>query len=137
VAGYPFTTLRPHIGVIQFEDYVQLRVADIPGLIEEAHKNRGLGHGFLRHVEREELRHYNPNLLERPFAVAANKIDLPGAHSLLESFTSKVPFQVFPISALNAENIAPLISYLRKMYDANQEKLRKKSEDDPIVIENV
>jgi GTP-binding protein len=52
VGAYPFTTLRPHVGVVEFPDHVQLRVADIPGLIQDAHLNRGLGHGFLRHVDR-------------------------------------------------------------------------------------
>ncbi|EGD74145.1 GTP-binding protein Obg [Salpingoeca rosetta] len=55
VANYPFTTLRPNIGVLQYDDFSQLRMADIPGLIEGAHENRGMGHAFLRHIERTKV----------------------------------------------------------------------------------
>ncbi|CAG0884700.1 unnamed protein product, partial [Darwinula stevensoni] len=104
VAPYPFTTLGPHIGVLEFSDYSRITVADLPGLIEGAHKNRGLGHDFLRHVERchcllfildlgcldpcpldqlhilkKELQLHDSNLMRKTQIVAANKIDLPGA----------------------------------------------------------
>lgn len=52
VAAYPFTTLNPYVGMIDYDDYVQLAIADIPGLLPGAHKNYGLGFSFLRHVER-------------------------------------------------------------------------------------
>ena len=55
VASYPFTTLRPHIGVIEYPDYSTVRVADIPGLIEGAHEDMGMGHEFLRHIERVKV----------------------------------------------------------------------------------
>ena len=55
VADYPFTTIRPKVGVLEFPDYFQLRIADIPGLIEGAHLNLGMGHNFLRHIERTKL----------------------------------------------------------------------------------
>ena len=55
IASYPFTTLRPHVGAVQYEDHFCLRIADIPGLIEGAHANVGMGHAFLRHVERTQV----------------------------------------------------------------------------------
>ena len=101
VASYPFTTLRPHVGVVEFEDGFRYTVADIPGLIEGAHRNVGLGHNFLRHIERtrflvyvvdvsesldaainelkilrNELFLYSNDLVSRPAIVAANKMDL-------------------------------------------------------------
>lgn len=102
VAAYPFTTLNPHVGIVQFDDYTQLAVADLPGLIPDAHKNRGLGISFLRHVERcvclmyvldlaaeepwkqldqlkYELEQYCQGLSKRPHAIVGNKIDAPSA----------------------------------------------------------
>ncbi|MEM7396312.1 MAG: GTPase ObgE, partial [Verrucomicrobiota bacterium] len=102
VASYPFTTLNPIIGIVQFEDYRTLRVADIPGLIDGAHEGVGLGHDFLRHIERcpflifvldmggvdgrdptedflnlrDELKKYQADLDDRPYIVVANKMDL-------------------------------------------------------------
>ncbi|XP_059490481.1 GTPase Obg [Neocloeon triangulifer] len=102
VASYPFTTLGPYLGVIPYNDYRKLIVADLPGLIQGAHKNRGLGHSFLRHATRclslvfvvdlaqpwpqplhelytlrEELRQYSESVAQqRGWAIAANKIDL-------------------------------------------------------------
>ena len=104
VAPYPFTTLRPYLGVLHYNDQSRVTFADIPGLIDGAHANRGLGHTFLRHIERtkmllyvvdgagtegrdpgddlrsliEELRLYNPELMDKPALVLANKIDLRG-----------------------------------------------------------
>ena len=105
VAPYPFTTLTPHIGVVELPGYQRVTVADIPGLIEGAHANVGLGHDFLRHIVRckllvfvldmagsegrepiedlqklrKELDLYDPKLSERPWIVVANKMDLPEA----------------------------------------------------------
>ena len=101
VASYPFTTLQPIIGVVEFDSFRRCIVADIPGIIEGAHNNRGLGHEFLRHIERtkvllhvvdaasvegrdpvedihtimNELSTYNPELLKLPQVIAANKLD--------------------------------------------------------------
>ena len=111
-AAYPFTTLHPMIGTLIAENYRRIRVADIPGLIDGAHAGVGLGHDFLRHIERtlflvfvidmggvdgrnptqdflnlrEELRKYDPALDERPYLVVANKMDVPGSTEHLEAF---------------------------------------------------
>jgi GTP-binding protein len=115
-AAYPFTTLHPQIGVIEYPDEVQghrrLLLADVPGLIEGAHENRGLGHRFLRHIERcalliflvdmagtdardprddykhllQELKLYDPALLAKPRLVVANKMDLPESAAWLAKF---------------------------------------------------
>ena len=103
VANYPFTTLRPNLGTIQYKDGTQICLADIPGIIDGAHENRGLGHDFLRHIERtnmivyvldgsgeygrrdpcedfqilqDELRLYSSDMILRPALVAINKMDL-------------------------------------------------------------
>ncbi|XP_043088597.1 mitochondrial ribosome-associated GTPase 2-like [Puntigrus tetrazona] len=141
VAEYPFTTLKPHVGVITYRDYQQLAVADIPGLIPGAHLNRGLGVSFLRHIERcrlllfvldmsssepwEQLRQlcfeldqYDPQLSHRPQAIVANKMDLPGAREKLEALRSRVHQTVIPVSALTGHNTGQLILLLREMYDS-------------------
>lgn len=115
VASYPFTTLHPMIGTLQFDDYSTMRIADIPGLIDGAHDGVGLGHEFLRHIERthflvfvldmggtdgrspaddfenlrEELRLYDETLDQRPYLVVANKMDVPGSTESLETFRER------------------------------------------------
>lgn len=120
VGHYAFTTLRPNIGKIEYEDFFSLTVADIPGLIKDAHKNRGLGHAFLRHIERTkalayvvdlsagigerkgslpwdqleelmyELDRYETGLSKRPALVVASKIDEPGTEMALEELRRRV-----------------------------------------------
>lgn len=126
VAPYPFTTLTPQIGMVEYTDYKRLTVCDVPGLVEGAHQNVGLGHSFLRHIERckilvllldmagtdnrmpwddykhllEELELYNPTLLERPRYVVANKMDEVVAEENLKKFKRKIrKTPVLPISA--------------------------------------
>jgi GTP-binding protein len=125
IAPYPFTTLTPHIGVVDLPDYRRFTVADIPGLIEGAHENVGLGHDFLRHIVRckllafvldmagsegrepvddlmklrRELDLYDPTLSERPWLVVANKMDLPEAAEKLAPFQSRFPkLEVVPMA---------------------------------------
>lgn len=112
VAAYPFTTLHPQIGIVEYEDYSRLTVCDIPGIIEGAHANVGLGHAFLRHIMRcrvlvividmagtddrepwedyasilSELEQYHASLLEKPRLVVANKTDEPTAEQNLKEF---------------------------------------------------
>ena len=116
IAAYPFTTLHPNIGIVEFADYSRLTVCDIPGIVDGAHDNVGLGHAFLRHIlrcralvllidmagidEREpwddyeqllnELELYDPALLNRPRLVAANKMDEAVAPEKLKEFRSKL-----------------------------------------------
>jgi len=126
VAPYPFTTLTPQIGIIEYPDFHRLTVCDVPGLIEGAHRNVGLGHEFLRHIERckvlvllldmagtdgrapwddyksllSELELYDPALIQRPRLIVANKMDEAPAEENLKKFKRrfrKTP--VLPISA--------------------------------------
>lgn len=116
IAPYPFTTLHPQIGIVEYEDYTRVTVCDVPGLIEGAHRNVGLGHAFLRHIERckliviivdmagmdgrepwndywhllNELELYDPALLERSRLVVANKMDEPAAESNLRKFRRRI-----------------------------------------------
>lgn len=126
VASYPFTTLTPMVGVVEFPGFYRTTVADIPGLIEGAHRNIGLGHDFLRHVSRcsiflfvvdtagvddrdpvsdieilrQELKLYDERLTDRPWLIVANKMDLPEAAERLEAMRTRFPKQeILAISA--------------------------------------
>jgi GTP-binding protein len=141
VAAYPFTTLHPIIGVVEISEYKRATIADIPGLIEGAHKGVGLGHEFLRHITRcrillfvvdvagsegrnpiedmqqlrKELDLYDPRLSERPWFVVANKMDLPGAKENLNALRKKFPkVDILPISAAKDEGIEELKKKLAK-----------------------
>jgi GTP-binding protein len=144
-AAYPFTTLHPQIGVIEFPDEAKgprrLLLADVPGLIEGAHENRGLGHRFLRHIERcallvflidmaatdardprEDYRHllnelglYDQAMLAKPRLVVANKMDLPEAAAQLAKFKRKYrSVDVLEISCLEGEGLDRLRKELLK-----------------------
>ncbi|XP_056896246.1 mitochondrial ribosome-associated GTPase 2 [Takifugu flavidus] len=140
VAAYPFTTLKPHVGIVDYRDHVQVAVADIPGIVRGAHLNRGLGLSFLRHIERcrfllfvldmsaqdpwthlqhlqYELDHYEPGLSQRPQAIIANKMDLPEARSNLEALRSLVTKTIIPVSAITGQNMEELVLHLRELYD--------------------
>ncbi len=138
IANYPFTTLQPNLGIVDVGERDRFVVADIPGLIEGAHAGVGLGHDFLRHVERtrvlihvvdaagvdgrdpatdfrqinEELRLYQPALAERPQVVALNKVDLPEARENLPRLRRElgVPAaDLFPIAAATREGVPELL----------------------------
>jgi GTP-binding protein len=132
IAAYPFTTLVPQLGVVQVPDGRSFVLADLPGLIEGAHQGKGLGHQFLKHIERcrvlihlidmgaedhrdpiedfriinEELAQYEYRLTERPQVVVANKMDLPDAQENLLRFKSEYPdIQVFEAITLISEGL--------------------------------
>ena len=135
VAAYPFTTLHPIVGVMELPGYRRATIADIPGLIEGAHRGLGLGHEFLRHITRcrvlvfvidvagsegrnpiEDLQNlrreidlYDPALSSRPWLVVANKMDLPDAGKNLRAMQERFPrTKIIPISAAKGEGMADL-----------------------------
>lgn len=147
VAAYPFTTLEPNLGFIRCKDDSRIYIADIPGIIEGAHQNRGLGLEFLRHVERtklllfmldasgidgrtplndyrilqKELKEYNADLLKRPYLVVLNKIDADESHALIADFLAhtKIPKKrLFQISAITGENLDTLVEAIISEIDA-------------------
>uniref|UniRef100_A0A2K5LZ91 Mitochondrial ribosome-associated GTPase 2 n=1 Tax=Cercocebus atys TaxID=9531 RepID=A0A2K5LZ91_CERAT len=141
VASYPFTTLKPHVGIVHYEGHQQIAVADIPGIIRGAHQNRGLGSAFLRHIERcrfllfvvdlsqpepwtqvddlkYELEMYEEGLSERPHAIIANKIDLPEARANLSQLRDHLGREVIALSALTGENLEQLLLHLKVLHDA-------------------
>jgi len=132
IAPYPFTTLHPQIGIVEYPDFDRLTVCDVPGLVEGAHRNVGLGHAFLRHIQRckilvllldmagtdgrqpwddykqllGELGLYAAALLEKPRLVVANKIDESAAVANLKKFKRRIPkTPVLPISAAFGEGM--------------------------------
>jgi GTPase len=143
IADYPFTTLVPHLGVVQLEDYRSFVVADIPGLIVGAHEGHGLGDLFLKHVERtrvlvhmidlsivdrdpvadykailNELGLFNEELLNRNQLIVASKIDAladPGKLSRLKSMCTRKKLPFLAISAVTGQGIKELIGVLAKM----------------------
>jgi len=140
IAEYPFTTLAPVLGVVKMADYRSFIVADIPGLIEGAHRGVGLGFQFLRHVERttlllhlvdvsemaqgdpvenfeninKELELFNPDLMKKPQAAAGTKTDVAGNREKLhkmERYCRDKGIDFLPVSAVTAEGINQLLSY--------------------------
>jgi GTP-binding protein len=131
IAAYPFTTLSPNLGVVE-EGLERFTLADIPGIIEDAHKGKGLGLEFLRHISRtrllayvldiaevpeanlealqSELRAYDPKLLERPSLIALNKIDLAGGEEVAQATAALARFglPVLPVSAQKGDGLADL-----------------------------
>ncbi|MCY8106486.1 MULTISPECIES: GTPase ObgE [Bacillus] len=137
IADYHFTTLVPNLGMVETDDGRSFVMADLPGLIEGAHQGVGLGHQFLRHIERtrvivhvidmsglegrdpyedyvtinQELSEYNLRLTERPQIIVANKMDMPQAAENLEGFKEKLKddYPVFPVSAVTREGLRELL----------------------------
>lgn len=141
IADYPFTTKEPVLGVVRIYEGGDIVVADIPGLIEGAHKGRGLGHKFLKHIERtkllihlidisgrdgrepyldytklnEELRLYNDELGAKSQVVVLNKIDAPGSEKAVSAFRKRYGRKkLFLISAITGEGIRPLLDEVYK-----------------------
>lgn len=158
VGHYAFTTLRPNLGNLNYEDF-SITVADIPGIIRGAHENRGLGHAFLRHIERTrvlayvvdlaaavegrkgippwkqlkdlilELEFYRKGLSNRPSLVVANKIDEEGAEEVYEELKQRVPgVPIFPVCAVLGEGVVELKDGLRLLMHG-EESHRLKLDD--------
>ncbi|MFY7843032.1 MAG: GTPase ObgE [Rhabdochlamydiaceae bacterium] len=151
IAPYPFTTLYPNLGYIQFDDYSKILLADIPGLIKGAHLNKGLGFSFLKHIERtsvlvfiidgsgmeerdpledfitlrQEIEAYNPDMLLKPFIVALNKCDEQSALSSIKAFKERFPFDhriLYSISALNGEGLKDLVKHVKQLAQISGKK---------------
>jgi GTP-binding protein len=141
IASYPFTTLHPQIGILEYDDFHRLTVCDVPGLIEGAHQDVGLGHAFLRHIERckilvllldmagtdnrapwddykqllSELELYDPTLLDKPRLVVANKMDEAVAEKNLKEFKKKIKkVSLLPISAAFDQGIEKFRKTIRE-----------------------
>ena len=145
IADYHFTTLAPNLGVVDTEDNRSFVMADLPGLIEGAHEGVGLGHQFLRHVERtrvivhvidmsglegrdpyedyllinEELKAYDKTILERPHIIVANKMDIPDAADHLEMFKEQLEedHPIYPISAFTKSGLRELLYAIADQLD--------------------
>ena len=141
IASYPFTTLHPQVGILEYADYHRLTVCDVPGLIAGAHQDVGLGHSFLRHIRRckilvilldmagvdvrwpwddyqqllAELELYDPALLAKPRLVVANKMDEPAAGKNLKKFKQKIRrVPVLPIAAAFDQGIDQFKEMIRE-----------------------
>ena len=135
IAPYPFTTLHPQIGVVEMDGWERYTVCDIPGIIEGAHNNVGLGHEFLRHIRRcdtlclildmagiddrhpwddyekllFELEQYDPEMLNKPHLIAANKMDEDTAAPNLKEFRKRFPnVEIMEIMAALDEGVPEL-----------------------------
>lgn len=157
IANYHFTTLNPNLGVVDLDEHNGFVIADIPGLIEGASEGIGLGHEFLRHIERTrvlihmvdaastegrdpiadihainaELEAYNPSLLERPQVIAANKIDaIFGEEDPIKALRAEFEpkgIKVYPISAVSGKGLKELLYYVKELLDTQA--------DEPVVFE--
>ena len=161
IADYPFTTLSPVLGVVKPEGRSGFVVADIPGLIENAHKGAGLGFEFLRHVERtsillhlvdvsgmvpgdpvenftkinKELELYSDVLMKKYMAVAATKIDAVDASQLesLSAFCREKGYRFFPISAVTGAGLDDLLNFLADRVEEERElRMTKQSSESPV-----
>jgi GTP-binding protein len=140
IAAYPFTTLEPVLGIVEYEDGRHFKIADIPGLIEGAHEGKGLGHKFLKHIDRtkllvhiidmagvdgrdpiedykilnHELKQYGASAEKKTQILVANKMDIPEAEENLKRFKVKVKKDIIPISARTGEGTAELVDIMAK-----------------------
>ncbi|MBF4500101.1 GTPase ObgE [Savagea sp. SN6] len=150
IADYHFTTLVPNLGLVETEDHRNFVMADLPGLIEGAHEGVGLGHQFLRHIERTrvivhvidmsglegrdpyedyntinaELEAYNLRLLERPQIIVANKMDMPDSEENLAKFKQKLDdetIRIVPLSALTRTGVNELLFAIADLLEVTEE----------------
>jgi len=152
IANYHFTTLNPNLGVVELDHDNSFVLADIPGLIEGAAEGIGLGHEFLKHVERtkvlvhvvdaasvegrdpiddinkinDEMKKYNPDLLKKPQVIAANKLDAVYDESVLAELTKTFEDQgikVFPISAVTGKGLKPLLYHINQLLSETDQQV--------------
>ncbi|MFN7133104.1 MAG: GTPase ObgE, partial [Myxococcales bacterium] len=158
VADYPFTTLTPHLGVVAYKDHTSFVMADIPGIIEGAHHGAGLGHQFLKHVERcrvlihlidcaaegegreplhdwetlnRELKLYSPELASKPQILVANKVDLPEARERAEKFAAQMKKKRIPVllvSSATGENLPKLLDMCAEAVFGGREREKREAE---------
>ena len=149
IGAYHFTTIVPNLGMVETDDHRSFAMADLPGLIEGAHEGVGLGHQFLRHIERtrvivhvidmsgmegrdpyedyltinDELKQYNLRLTERPQIIVANKMDMPDAEENLEIFREKVgeDVKIFPVSAVSRQGLKPVLFEIADLLEVTPE----------------
>ncbi|MBE7445505.1 MAG: GTPase ObgE [Planctomycetia bacterium] len=152
ISGYPFTTLQPQLGIVEIENHRRFVVADIPGLIEGAHRGIGLGDEFLRHIERtkllvhlldvspfahvapldayrivrNELRQYNPGLAEKTEIVIANKMDLLDTETgikCIQTLEKQICKPVCPVSTATGKNIGVLLNLIATTLHEDQSRV--------------
>ena len=148
IAAYPFTTVTPNLGIVELPNYRRFVMADIPGLIEGAHKGTGLGDAFLRHIQRTrllvhmvdicpldglaadnyrtircELEQYSPELAGKRELVVATKMDLTGSEEKLAALRDAIDTEVFSISAVTGR-------VLERLTESIWEALNEKESDD-------
>jgi GTP-binding protein len=158
IADYPFTTLNPNLGISTWHG-TRMVLADIPGLIEGAHEGKGLGHDFLRHIERtrilfhlvdiagfgghsavecvklvnEELRLYSASLAKKPMLLVVNKIDTADADKIVAALKKKyAKIKIFPISAVTGVGINPLLAYAAKLVSEPEPEAPRKPGGEPL-----
>jgi GTP-binding protein len=162
IAPYPFTTLQPNLGVVNLDDEIQLVLADIPGLIEGAHRGDGLGHDFLRHIQRtrvlihlldglssepildfaqinSELALFDPALGDKPQIVVLNKMDLPEVRDswpeIKEQLETKGYSDIYAISAITREGIRPVLYRAAQLLEETPEyEYRSQVDEDEMPV---
>jgi len=143
IAAYPFTTKEPVLGIVEYNPDRHFKIADIPGLIEGAHEGKGLGHKFLRHIDRtkilihiidmagvdcrdpvedykilnNELKQYGAAAEKKPQILVANKMDLPEAGINLKRFKEEIKEDIIPISAKTGDGMKELVKVIVKKLD--------------------
>ena len=155
IANYPFTTLQPVLGIVELNEFRRFVMADIPGLIEGASEGAGLGHDFLKHIERtriivhlldvapvdesdpvenyhkirKELEKYSSELAQKQELIVANKIDLDSTGRIAEDIQKRIGKEVFAVSAVTGQNIKPLTEKLWNIIKAAKESEVEKEEE--------
>ncbi len=157
IAAYPFTTLQPNLGMVYVGDD-SFVLADLPGLIEDAHQGHGLGIRFLKHIERcrvflhvvdlttddpydsyikinHELEMYDEKLVSRPQIVVCNKIEMPGAQEKFDALIGKIAFPIIAISAIEHKNIDELLYLTLDALKNAPELIEEQDENDEVLYQ--